>query len=107
MSWYEQHVLPHMIDMACSKKQNLRQREKIVPLAEGEVLEVGFGSGLNVPYDDSSRVKKIWGLEPSAGMRRKARGPAAFLRTRRGARRKHSPLAKPAEPGVEHDCGWL
>jgi ubiquinone/menaquinone biosynthesis C-methylase UbiE len=72
MSWYQEHVLPHMINLACSAKQNRRQREKIVPLAEGDVLEIGFGSGLNVPHYDSSRVKKVWGLEPSAGMRRKA-----------------------------------
>jgi ubiquinone/menaquinone biosynthesis C-methylase UbiE len=61
-----------MITWACSLKPNQKQREKIVPEAEGEILEVGFGSGLNVPYYDSSRVRKIWALEPSEGMRRKA-----------------------------------
>jgi len=72
MGWYEEHILPHMIDLACSTKQNRRQREKIVPLAAGKVLEIGFGSGLNVPHYDAAKVEKIWGLEPSAGMRRKA-----------------------------------
>ncbi len=61
-----------MIDWACSLKPNQKQREKIVPEAAGDVLEVGFGSGLNVPFYDSSRVRKIWALEPSEGMRRKA-----------------------------------
>lgn len=73
MSWYEERVLPHLINCACSAKPNRKQREKIVPLACGEVLEVGFGSGLNMPHYDSARVRKIWGLEPSEGMRRKAR----------------------------------
>ena len=72
MSWYEEHILPHMINWACSLKPNQKQREKIVPEAEGDVLEVGFGSGLNVPYYDSSKIRKIWALEPSEGMRRKA-----------------------------------
>ena len=72
MGWYDEHVLPHMINAACSARPNQKQREKIVPHAEGEILEIGFGSGLNLPFYDTSKVKKIWGLEPSAGMRRKA-----------------------------------
>ena len=72
MSFYENHVLPQLVDLACSARPNQKQREKIVPLAEGEVLEVGFGSGLNLPFYDAQKVKKIWGLEPSEGMRRKA-----------------------------------
>lgn len=43
-----------------------------MPEAAGEILEIGFGTGLNVPYYDPSKVKKIWALEPSAGMRNKA-----------------------------------
>jgi ubiquinone/menaquinone biosynthesis C-methylase UbiE len=72
MSFYDDRVLPHIINLACSAKPNQKQREKVVPLAEGDVLEIGFGSGLNLPFYDSSKVRKIWGLEPSEGMRRKA-----------------------------------
>jgi ubiquinone/menaquinone biosynthesis C-methylase UbiE len=72
MSIYEDHVLPHLIDLACSTKPTRKQREKIVHLAEGDVLEIGFGSGLNLPYYDGGKVRKIFGLEPSEGMRRKA-----------------------------------
>ncbi|MDH3430461.1 MAG: class I SAM-dependent methyltransferase [Gammaproteobacteria bacterium] len=73
MNFYEERVLPHLIDWACSTRPNRKQREKIVPLAEGDVLEIGFGSGLNLPFYDAQKVRKIWGLEPSEGMRRKAR----------------------------------
>jgi ubiquinone/menaquinone biosynthesis C-methylase UbiE len=72
MSFYEDRVLPHLIDLVCSTKPTRKQREKIVHLAEGDVLEIGFGSGLNLPYYDRDKVRRIFGLEPSEGMRRKA-----------------------------------
>ena len=72
MSFYENRVLPHLVDFACSTKPTRKQREKVVPLAEGDVLEIGFGSGRNLPFYDASKVRKIFGLEPSEGMRRKA-----------------------------------
>lgn len=73
MSWYQERILPHMMTFACSASPNQKQRQKIVPEAGGEILEVGFGSGLNVPFYDPSKVSKIWALEPSEGMRRKGR----------------------------------
>jgi ubiquinone/menaquinone biosynthesis C-methylase UbiE len=51
----------------------MKQREKVVPLAEGDVLEIGMGSGLNLPFYNRDKVRKVWGLEPSEGMRRFAR----------------------------------
>jgi ubiquinone/menaquinone biosynthesis C-methylase UbiE len=47
-------------------------REKIVPLAYGNVLEVGMGSAINMNLYNSEKVSKIWGLEPSIGMRKQA-----------------------------------
>ena len=72
MSFYENHILPRMINCACGSKPTRKQREKIVHRASGDVLEIGLGGGLNLPYYDRSRVRKIFGLEPSAGMRRSA-----------------------------------
>lgn len=69
MSWYEDKVLPRLINLACGVKPVRKQREKIVPRASGDVLEIGFGSGLNLAYYDRSKVRHIWGLEPAAGMR--------------------------------------
>jgi hypothetical protein len=43
MAFYDDHVLPHLIDIVCSAKPTRKQREKIVHLAEGDVLEIGFG----------------------------------------------------------------
>ena len=47
MSFYGERVLPHLINWACSTSPQKKQREKIVHLAQGDVLEIGIGSGLN------------------------------------------------------------
>ena len=73
MGLYDRYILPPLINLACSSKPNMKQREKLVPLAEGEVLEIGMGSGLNLPFYDTRKVRKLWGLEPSEGMRKLAR----------------------------------
>jgi len=72
MAFYENYILPHLINCACSSPPILKQRAMIVPQCTGTILEVGMGSGLNLPYYDADKVNHIWGLEPSAGMRRKA-----------------------------------
>jgi ubiquinone/menaquinone biosynthesis C-methylase UbiE len=77
MSFYRERVLPRMINVACGSKPTRKQREKIVPRAYGDVLEIGFGGGLNLPHYDREKVRKIFGLEPSAGMRRSAAGNIA------------------------------
>ena len=77
MGWYEERIVPRMINLACSSKPTMKQREKIVPRAAGDVLEIGFGSGLNLPHYDRQKVRHIWGLEPSEGMRDLAVKPIA------------------------------
>lgn len=72
MGWYDTHVLPHLIDLACRSGDVEAQRRLLVPRARGRVLEVGMGPGLNLPFYDRDRVELVWGLEPSEGMRRKA-----------------------------------
>ncbi|MDU8885565.1 class I SAM-dependent methyltransferase [Yeosuana sp. MJ-SS3] len=41
------------------------QREKVVPLAKGHVLEIGIGSGLNLPFYNSVKVKQLTAIDPS------------------------------------------
>ena len=62
---YENYVLPKMLDCCCSTKPISYQRKKIVPEASGTILEIGIGSGLNIPYYQKSRVNKVIGLDPS------------------------------------------
>lgn len=72
MSFYEDRILPPMIRLACGNKAIARQRQMVVPEAEGRVLEVGMGPGLNIPFYDPDKVEMVWGLEPNTGMRKQA-----------------------------------
>lgn len=66
MGLYARYVLPRVIHLACRAKPTMRQRQKLVPSARGRVLEVGIGSGLNLPFYDPASVTGVWGLDPSS-----------------------------------------
>ena len=65
MNVYEKYLLPRLVNFTCGMKPMMKQRAKVVPLAEGRVLEIGIGSGLNLPYYTSGKIKHLWGLDPS------------------------------------------
>ncbi|HEX4303571.1 MAG TPA: methyltransferase domain-containing protein [Rhizomicrobium sp.] len=77
MGFYSRHILPRLLDGAMSAKPITYQRKKVVPRAQGRVLEIGFGAGHNLPFYDSSKVERIWALEPAAEMRARAGERAA------------------------------
>ena len=68
MGLYTKYILPRLTHFVCSSKLITRQREKVVPRAKGRVLEIGFGSGLNLPFYDPENVRYVWGLDPSEEM---------------------------------------
>ncbi len=72
MGFYDRYILPRCINLACGSPPVLEQRAKVVPRASGIVLEVGMGSGLNLPFYDADKVERVFGLEPSEGMRQLA-----------------------------------
>ncbi|MFK7975785.1 MAG: class I SAM-dependent methyltransferase [Halioglobus sp.] len=65
MAFYDDYILPRFIRCACGTKPIMKQREKVVPRAQGTVLEIGIGPGLNLPYYDSDKVDRLIGLDPS------------------------------------------
>ena len=79
MKFYDQHVLPHLIDFACGMGAVMKTRAQIVPQAEGRVLEIGIGSGLNLSFYDPAKVSVIVGVDPSAAMQKLARQRAAQI----------------------------
>lgn len=64
MGFYSKHILPRCLDKACGIGPITKQREKVVPLAEGVVLEIGIGSGQNLPHYNPHKVSKIIGVDP-------------------------------------------
>ena len=79
MKLFDKYVVPRLLNFCCGLKPHRYQRKKVVHLAEGEILEVGIGSGLNLPYYEASRVKKIWGLDPSEELHDMAKKVASGL----------------------------
>jgi SAM-dependent methyltransferase len=87
-SFYDRHILPHVIGCACATRPIMKQRAKIVPRASGRVLEVGVGGGLNLGFYDLATVDQVDGVDPSDGLLARAaeRRPAGLdLRLHRGA----------------------
>ena len=76
MGFYDHHIAPRIVNLACGLKDAERQRQKVVPRAKGRVLEVGMGSGHNLPFYDPDQVEMVWGLEPGETMRNMARPKA-------------------------------
>ena len=80
MGFYSKHVLPKLIHFTCSIKAGMHQRSKVVPQARGLVLEIGIGSGLNLPFYDADLVTKVIGLDPSPEMIRIASDAAKAVK---------------------------
>lgn len=64
-NWYDEHIVPRFIKCACSSPAIMKLREKVVPLAEGDVFEIGCGGGINQTLYDGSRIASYSGLDPS------------------------------------------
>lgn len=79
MGIYARYVLPRLIDLAMRSKASTAERARLVPLARGRVLEVGFGSGLNLPFYEAA-VEDLYGLDPSWELWRLAQRRVASAR---------------------------
>jgi ubiquinone/menaquinone biosynthesis C-methylase UbiE len=64
MGYYERRIVPRIVNTACNSKPSRRLRERVCADLSGEVVEVGFGSGLNIPYYPEA-VKRVAAVEPS------------------------------------------
>ena len=71
MGFYGKYVLPRIIDFAMKNKESTKVRAALIPQARGEVLEIGIGSGLNLPFY-SREVKHIFGVDPSLELQKMA-----------------------------------
>lgn len=68
MNFIEKFLAPRIMNFVCGHRVFSRQRRKVVPHARGRVLEIGFGTGLNLKYYDPAKVRHVWGLDASIEM---------------------------------------
>ena len=88
MGFYNKYILPKIINAGCGTKPIRKQREKVLPLCKGIVLEIGCGSGLNFSFYEENNIDKLYALEPDKEMLRQAESvlkevnfPITFLET--------------------------
>jgi SAM-dependent methyltransferase len=85
-SWWDRHVAPRLIRCACAGPQIMKARSHVVPMAQGDVFELGCGGGINCEFYDPGKLRSFAGIDPTPMLlddaRRKvaARGIAADLR---------------------------
>ena len=75
-SWYDRHVMPRLITLACGQKGIEDRRRGIVPRARGKVFELGCGGGLNQRFYDREAVTAFSGIDPHEGLLESAREAA-------------------------------
>ena len=68
MNWYDRHILPWLIDFGCGLPMVQARRRALVPQARGKVLEIGMGTGRNLPFYDRSRITQLVGVDPALQM---------------------------------------
>lgn len=68
MNWYDRHILPWLIDFACGLPMVQARRQMLVPQARGRVLEIGMGTGRNLPFYDRSKLTQLVGVDPALQM---------------------------------------
>ena len=85
MGFYQSSILPLLIDLVMRQRNLAAYRNRVVPAAEGRVLEIGIGSGLNLPFY-SQKAELVIGLDPSPKLLAMARqaghpvsGPVEFV----------------------------
>jgi ubiquinone/menaquinone biosynthesis C-methylase UbiE len=82
MGFYENRVLPHLVNLTMRNRHLIPYRERVISAADGRVLEIGVGSGMNLPFYPP-RVREIIGLEPA---------PRLLAMSRHAASRLSSPV---------------
>jgi ubiquinone/menaquinone biosynthesis C-methylase UbiE len=72
MRFYNEHIYPWLVSRLGDPPPIKEARERIVPLAQGTVLEIGVGPGVNFVHYDPTKVSKVYALEPNRCMVRLA-----------------------------------
>lgn len=68
MNFYQQRVLPYLLEWSMSGEAMTAYRRSLLAEVQGDVLEIGFGTGLNLPHYDRDRVRSVTTVDPNPGM---------------------------------------
>lgn len=74
--WWDRNMVPKIIGCCCAQPQIMKARSRIVPQADGDVLELGCGGGINMEFYDPARIKSFAGLDPSPALLDRSRDAA-------------------------------
>ena len=75
--WYDAHLMPKLVTFACGQGQVMKRRSQLVPLASGDVFELGCGGGLNQEFYQQDAISSFSGIDPHAALLDAARGRAS------------------------------
>lgn len=67
-TFYDRHIMPYFVHGGCSMRAFAQMRERVIPKAHGVVVEIGCGSGLNLPYYNAAKVSRFIGIDPDPAM---------------------------------------
>ncbi len=67
-NWWDRHIAPRLIRCGCAQPQMMKARSHVVPLAEGDVFELGCGGGINLEFYDPARVNSLTGIDPTPAL---------------------------------------
>ena len=70
---YQQHIFPHVLNHVMQTPSLIQQRERLLAPIRGQVLEIGFGTGINLPF--YQQVDTVYALEPNAAVYALAANP--------------------------------
>ncbi len=76
MNWWERNIVPKLICACCGQPEIMARRALVVPLAAGDVFELGCGGGINIALYDPAKITRFAGLDPSPKLLDKAREAA-------------------------------
>lgn len=75
--WWDRHGVPRVIKLACGAPGIMKLRAKVVPLARGDVFEIGCGGGINQPFYQADAITHYAGIDPGAKLLDYARAEAS------------------------------
>ncbi len=74
--WWERNMVPKLIGYCCSQPSIMEARQRVVPQASGDVLELGCGGGINMSLYDPSQITSFSGVDPSPALLETSRAEA-------------------------------